>query len=201
MQASDGNFYGTTVYGGTGGEGTLYQVRASTFGVNIPYDFSGLASDPIAGLVQGSDGNLYGITNGSANIYSWDLADNAYEALYNIGYGDFVGSMIQDTDGLFYGTSGSYGAHNDGYVYSFDNGLSPFVAFVKSQGKVGATAEILGQGFTGTTSVTFNGVAATSSSVVSDTYVTARGPDGRNDRPRGGHDSRRHADEQRDLQN
>jgi uncharacterized protein (TIGR03437 family) len=69
------------------------------------------------------------------------------------------------------------GPHNDGYVYSFDMGLGPFIAFVRSQGKVGATAQILGQGFTGTTSVTFNGVSA-SFSVVSDTYMTALVPSG-----------------------
>jgi uncharacterized protein (TIGR03437 family) len=52
-------------------------------------------------------------------------------------------------------------------------GLGPFVAFVIPTGKVGKSAQILGQGLTGTTSVTFNGVEAASFKVVSDTYVTA----------------------------
>ena len=43
---------------------------------------------------------------------------------------------------------------------------------------MGATAEILGQGFTGTTKVSFNGVSATSFRVVSDTYLTAVVPSG-----------------------
>jgi hypothetical protein len=56
--------------------------------------------------------------------------------------------------------------------------LSPFIALVQSQGKTGSTAQILGQGLTGTTSVTFNGVAAAKFSVVSDTYMTAVVPAG-----------------------
>jgi hypothetical protein len=48
---------------------------------------------------------------------------------------------------------------------------------VKPQGEVGATAQILGQGFTGSTSVTFNGVPA-SFAVVNDSYMTAIVPTG-----------------------
>jgi hypothetical protein len=47
-----------------------------------------------------------------------------------------------------------------------------------SQGHIGAVAQILGQGLTGSTSVTFNGVPATSFSVVSYTYMTAVVPSG-----------------------
>ena len=43
---------------------------------------------------------------------------------------------------------------------------------------VGQQAQILGQGFTGTTSVTFNGLPAMSFEVVSDTYLTATVPAG-----------------------
>jgi hypothetical protein len=56
-------------------------------------------------------------------------------------------------------------------------GFGPFVAFVRNSGKVGAKAEILGQGFTGTTSVSFNGTAA-NFVVQSDTYLTAMVPQG-----------------------
>lgn len=53
--------------------------------------------------------------------------------------------------------------------------MSPFVAFVRDHGRVGRTGGILGQGFTGTTSVTLNGVAA-SFSVISDTFIKATVP-------------------------
>lgn len=59
----------------------------------------------------------------------------------------------------------------------FDMGLTPFVKFVRGQGHVDGTVQILGQGLIGTSSVAFNGVQA-SFSVVSDTYMTAVVPIG-----------------------
>ena len=56
-------------------------------------------------------------------------------------------------------------------------GLQPFARLVTWSAKVGKTVEILGQGFSGTTVVSFNGVHATFS-VVSDTYLTATLPAG-----------------------
>ena len=70
------------------------------------------------------------------------------------------------------------GTNFDGIVYRLDGGLGPFVTFIQPTGKVGKTAQILGQGLTGTTSVTFNGVPAAKFSVVSDTYMTAVVPAG-----------------------
>jgi uncharacterized repeat protein (TIGR03803 family) len=178
IQASDGNFYVTTQSGGTDQQGTLIQVTP-IFGINVPYDFGvNTGSNPSPGLIQASDGKIYGVTSANnPNIYSWSLAGGGYTSLFILPPGFFINGMTQDTSGVFYGASWTYGPHNDGYVYSFDMGLGPFITFVRSQGKVGASAQILGQGFTGTTAVTFNGVPA-SFSVVSDTYMTAVVPAG-----------------------
>jgi hypothetical protein len=62
-------------------------------------------------------------------------------------------------------------------IYSLNIGAVPFVTFVMPTAKVGGEAQILGQGFTGTMGVSFNGTAA-SFAVVSDTYVTATVPTG-----------------------
>jgi hypothetical protein len=67
--------------------------------------------------------------------------------------------------------------NNKGVVYSFDLGLGPFVSLVSTLGKVGKTVEVLGQGFTGTTAVAFNGTAATFTAK-SDTYLTTTVPSG-----------------------
>ena len=56
-------------------------------------------------------------------------------------------------------------------------GLRPFVSFVHAAGKVGQTGGILGQGFTGTTAVSLNGIPA-SFTVVSDTFIKATVPPG-----------------------
>jgi hypothetical protein len=76
-----------------------------------------------------------------------------------------------------YGTTSAGGAYKWGTVFSLSTGLSPFVTFVRTSGKVGQTAQILGQGLTGTTAVSFNGTTA-SFVVHSDTYLTATIPSG-----------------------
>jgi hypothetical protein len=64
-----------------------------------------------------------------------------------------------------------------GTLFSLDMGLGPFVTFVQAAGKVGQTGGILGQGFTGATSVSFNGLPA-SFKVISDTFIEATVPAG-----------------------
>lgn len=143
----------------------------------VLYEFaSGEATEPEAGLVQGTDGNLYGVTttgaDGNSHLYRWSLY-TGYSDLYTFTGVDYlVAPLLQHTNGLFYAPSWQYGTGNAGYIYSVDMQLGPFVTFVRAQGKVGSVAEILGQGFTGATSVTFNGIAA-SFKVMSDTYITA----------------------------
>jgi hypothetical protein len=56
-------------------------------------------------------------------------------------------------------------------------GLGPFVSIVNWSGKVGRTVQILGQGFTGTTRVSFHGTSATFT-VVSNTFLTTVVPAG-----------------------
>jgi large repetitive protein len=56
-------------------------------------------------------------------------------------------------------------------------GLGPFVSFVHGTAKVGKIVEILGQGLSGTTSVSFNGTKAVFK-VKSDTFVKATVPPG-----------------------
>src|ERR1035441_1873745 len=63
VQGSDGSFYGTTEYGGTNNAGTVFKI--STNGaLTTLYSFTGQndGAEPLAGLVQGSDGSFYGTT-------------------------------------------------------------------------------------------------------------------------------------------
>jgi uncharacterized repeat protein (TIGR03803 family) len=184
VQAADGAFYGTTLEGGNvdwhgcyGGCGTIFKITSGgTFATVHKFDGSD-GGRTYAGLVQATDGNVYSETEGvsSGEIFKLTLP-NAITTLYTFSASSQGGGttpVVQGTSGKFYGTYGVPGA-----VFSFDTGLGPFVAFVLPSGKVGHTAQILGQGLTGTTSVTFNGVPATSFSVVSDTFMTAVVPSG-----------------------
>ena len=63
----DGNLYGTTIAGGSSGDGVVFELSASggTWTENVLHSFAGSPSDgvyPEGGLVFDNDGNLYGVT-------------------------------------------------------------------------------------------------------------------------------------------
>ena len=70
VQGIDGNFYGTTAGGGASdGMGTVFKLTPGGVLTTL-VEFTGTAGSnkggyPIAGLVQGSDGNFYGTTWGA----------------------------------------------------------------------------------------------------------------------------------------
>jgi uncharacterized repeat protein (TIGR03803 family) len=73
VQASDGDFYGTTELGGANNRGTIFQMTPSG-GVTTLYSFCAHSNcpdgaNPYAGLILANDGNYYGTTysGGSGN--------------------------------------------------------------------------------------------------------------------------------------
>jgi hypothetical protein len=144
------------------------------------------ASDPIFGITLANDGNFYG----TSVDYGYDggrlfevTPKGVYTELYtfqccNEGYDPFWQPPFQGTDGLLYGTT-LYGPGNCCYgtIFTLDNGISPSVETVPTGGKAGQQVLILGNNLAGTSSVTFNGVAA-KFIVESDTYIKAAVPKG-----------------------
>jgi uncharacterized repeat protein (TIGR03803 family) len=77
VQATDGNFYGTTYYGGTYDVGTVFQITPAGT-LNTLFDFCNAAGCVHGyypgGPIQGADGNLYGINgeggpNGGGTVF------------------------------------------------------------------------------------------------------------------------------------
>jgi uncharacterized repeat protein (TIGR03803 family) len=71
IQLDDGRLYGTIARGGTNGLGAIFKVNPSNGNYTQLFSFSGSdGSLPVAGLVQGADGMLYGTTvnGGGADI-------------------------------------------------------------------------------------------------------------------------------------
>lgn len=111
MQASNGNFYGTTRLGGTFNLGTIFQITTNGTFTNL-ISFTGTnGSYPLSGLTQGSDGNFYGMTSSSTangtnfgTIYRL-MPDGTLTTIVNL-YGTHPGvEMILGHDGNLYGTS------------------------------------------------------------------------------------------------
>ena len=196
IQATDGNLYGTTLWGGAncsrqGGCGTIFKITPSG-NLTTLYSFCAQphctdGTVPYAGLIQATDGNFYGATAffgayGYGTIFRM-MPDGKITTLHSFDSTDGStpeSGLIQATNGVLYGTTrygGTAGASGAGTVFSLDVGLRPFVSFVRASGNVGQTVPILGQGFTGTTGVSFNGTPA-SFTVVSDTFLKATVPAG-----------------------
>jgi uncharacterized repeat protein (TIGR03803 family) len=185
---NDGNFYGTTAFGGGYGEGSIFQITPSGKLTTI-YSFCTQIGctdgfDPRSGIILGSDGNFYGTTyyGGVHNegtifritpagvltrLHSFDVKD---------GY-DQIGVMFQATNGTFYGQTTMGGSGGQGTIFSLSVGLPPFVETAPTSGSVGTIVIILGNKLTGTTSVTFNGTPA-SFTVASKSEITATVPSG-----------------------
>jgi uncharacterized repeat protein (TIGR03803 family) len=189
LQASDGNFYGTTLEGGVNNQGTIFKMTPD-FQISTLYRFLGHSNgavdgaDPLGGLVQATDGNLYGATAEGGSFHAGTLfrisTDGTYQLLYSFGGPTGTlpeGTPMQHTNGMLYGTAYGGGANKFGTVYQLDLGIAPFITFVRPSGNVGQTVQILGQGLAGSTSVTFNGVAATFT-VPSPTFMSATIPSG-----------------------
>ena len=126
MQGSDGNFYGTTSFGGTnGGFGTVFKI--STNGVlTTLYSFGGYDGEGPNGLVQGTDGDFYGTTvwgGGWGNVFKIS-SSGALTNLYSFTSGNdgaFPSGLVQGSDGYFYGTT-DHGGTNPGYNYPYGYG-------------------------------------------------------------------------------
>jgi len=194
VQANDGVIYGTTYGGGTKNWGTVFKISPTGSGYLVLHNFDRTADindgiQPLGNLALGTDGNVYGTTGGGGHQNAGALfrvtPSGQYSTLYSFcpvsgckdGFFPQTG-MVQHTNGKFYGATESGGQTvNGGEFYSLDMGLSPFVSLVAVWGKVGSTIEVLGQGFNGTSKVKLGGSAA-NFTVVSDTYLTARVPDG-----------------------
>jgi len=174
VQATDGNFYGTTYDGGANNGGTIFKITPSGTLTTL-YSFcsqSGCADGecPTAGLIQAADGNSYGTTNrGGANaggtvfkITQSGALTTLYSFCSQSGCTDgFIpAALVQDTNGNLYGTTEDGGANGYGTVFSVSLGLRPFVETQPTFGKVGKSVKILGSNLTGATSVTFNGTPA-----------------------------------------
>jgi hypothetical protein len=109
-----GNVYGTTNIGGTGQDGTAFQLVPSGSGwtLNILYDFQGSVQE--GGVIIGPGGNLYGGTaDGSPNPVVYELSPSngswIYNTLYTFSYRycpcGVAANLVMDSTGNLYGTT------------------------------------------------------------------------------------------------
>src|ERR1022692_1993523 len=136
VQAANGDLYGTTFYGGSGG--TVFKITPGGTLTTL-YNFCSQTNctdgdQPFAGLVQAANGDLYGTTyGGGANggigtvfkitpggtlttLYSFCSQTNCAD-----GVGPYAG-LVQATSGDFYGTTALGGTGGWGTVFKITPG-------------------------------------------------------------------------------
>src|SRR5260370_13684536 len=125
IQASDGNFYGTTYNGGTEGYGTVFKITsAGTLTTLHIFDDATEGSAVTSALVQAGQGSFYGSTtlggpNGYGAVYSV-TSTGTVTVLdgFNATDGATPSQALLATDGNLYSTPISGGASIDGTVFA-----------------------------------------------------------------------------------
>ena len=139
VRASDGkNFYGFTQTGGQNGYGAIFTINSSGV-TNLVLSFNGTNGTGAAtgGLVQGTDGNFYGVSpngNGSQGTVFEVTPAGAITVLHSFtgnpdGSGP-TGTLVEDAHGNFYGTTSSGGTNDQGTVFKIKPGAVPVLKII-----------------------------------------------------------------------
>src|ERR1035437_896838 len=117
IEGSDGALYGTASQGGTYGAGTVFRVNkdGSGFAVLKSFEYYSDGANPRAGLIEGSDGVLYGTAYQGGNMYAGTvfrlnkdgsefsvLKSFNYDADYTFLGGYLYGGVTEGSDGALY---------------------------------------------------------------------------------------------------
>lgn len=130
MAAYNGKLYGTTVAGGVGNLGAIFEYDPSTNIYNKKFDFGTNSTqygcNPRAGLLL-YNSKFYGVTSscgasGNGTIYEWDPATNIVTKKYDLALatGNNVQTALRLMNNKMYGTSVSGGANGFGVVFEWD---------------------------------------------------------------------------------
>ncbi|HZT44408.1 MAG TPA: choice-of-anchor tandem repeat GloVer-containing protein [Chthonomonadaceae bacterium] len=123
------NLYGTTNFGGAYGYGTVFKMTPGTGAITVLHSFDNTdGAYPIAGLIEGRDGLLYGVTQfGGANnfgtVFQVSADGSIFHTLASFSDSDGAyptGVLLQASDGRLYGTTSNGGAGGNGAVFRID---------------------------------------------------------------------------------
>jgi uncharacterized repeat protein (TIGR03803 family) len=158
IEASDGNLYGVTSSGGPNGgrSGTVFRFDSGGVLTTL-HTFEGTdGASPNAGVVQASDGNLYGTASnggqfGAGTVYRIGL-DGSFTVMHHFD-GAHEGSrslapLIQTRDGRLCGTtySGGTGGGGTAFCMTLDGQMSIVHEFGTRQGDAAGSANPLLEG-------------------------------------------------------
>ena len=148
IQATNGDLYGTTQFGGSSDGGTIFRMKPDGTEFTVLYNFSSLSGQfATGGLTQASNGKLYGVTPaggfyGYGTIYSINTDGSGFSILFHLddrapvrsGYSP-RGELTQGADGFLYGTA-MYGGgdYNGGALFKIRPDGSGFTKIIEFNG-------------------------------------------------------------------
>ncbi|TAL03363.1 MAG: hypothetical protein EPO07_06360 [Verrucomicrobia bacterium] len=133
IEGSDGKLYGRTCSGGTSNANTIFRLNKDgsdyemlhSFTVNLLY-----GGDAFSGLIEGSDGKLYGTTFyegaiGRGSVFRMNKDGSGFETLHsfldNATDGGFpFGPVWESNDGVLYGSTSEGGPADDGTLFKMN---------------------------------------------------------------------------------
>jgi uncharacterized repeat protein (TIGR03803 family) len=126
---NDGNFYGTTEFGGTSHLGTAYRISPEgTYEELISFDNSD-GAQPFGQMIQATDGNFYGTTVSGGSLLNGTVFQltpaGVLTTVYNFTYSGSdgaqpKGTLVQGADRRLYGTTQAGGLNGLGTVFALD---------------------------------------------------------------------------------
>jgi uncharacterized repeat protein (TIGR03803 family) len=169
IQGNDSFLYGTTFGGGSNNAGAVFKLDTNGNNYSVLHNFKGTpdGAQPYAGLLQGSDGALYGTTRvgGVANrgsIFKLNPDGGNYTNLYSFnntpdGNQPF-GSLTQDPGDVIYGTTSAGGLNGNGTVFKINpdgSGYQVLYSFGNSPDGDTPKSDLVAGVFTGNTGVLY----------------------------------------------
>lgn len=156
LRDGSGNLFGTTQFGGTSGNGTVFELVNSngSYTEKVLYSFRGATANdgvlPLAGLVMDSSGNLFGTTStGGASqagiVFELVSLNGSYVervlhsfvgGLSGDGQGPQAG-LVMDSNGNLFGTTVVGGDSGDGTVFELVNSSGSYTESVLYSFKAG----------------------------------------------------------------
>ncbi len=199
IQASDGNFYGTT-------DRSVFRVTPTgqltalhSFFVSGACTPKSNGCDAVGSLVQASNGKLYGVTftggaNNAGTVFELSLTGD-FQKIFDFAPtidGYLPNSLIQASDGNLWGTTNrEYSSSGNGWLYTITTsgsllestpltsktGVGPMAALIQgNDGKLYGTATAVGTGNTGSIFTVSDGLSSPEPTI--STFSPAQGPVG-----------------------